>query len=533
MRAVPDAPGTPLKSPSGQPIAKHATARRPERGWRRHDPRFQHARRAGQWLGRVARGIAAAPPRARPSDAPAGWRLVTGPSIRLHPLNLGERLRARFEHLFGVTGRGAGLLVNESVAEVVLVALDGPADEQRLAEYRRQYPGRPALILASVPLTAAAGDQVLLKPVEIRSLLVALKQLREVVDRLPAASMEHDRERLGTERADIEAGVTEDSDVDPPTMVLPRRVVEAVGARQVDVEPGGDDEPVTLVNPRCAPTDEATVVDNPVDEPATEPWNAAIELEADTQELSHWAEACGTGEDVDPESEEAVAGLWLNADGLLLPRLASAARQALDAQRVLELRAGTLKIVLDGASDYAYADNDDATVQALCAAGPVAGNMTVAPAGKPKAVLLSRGGNPTAYWSTVESAVWQTAVWTYRGRLPAGTSLTERVYLARWPNFTRLVALPHALRIAALWVEQPMSLAATASLLGVPQRFVFAFYGAAHALGLSGPAQRSADHLFETPPALVVPRRPLLGRLVRHLRTRTAATDTPRSRATG
>ena len=439
---------------------------------------------------------------------------MKGPAIRLHALNLGDRVRARFEHLFGAAGRGAGLLVNESVAEAVLVDMDTDDAAQCLAAYRQRNPARPALLLARIPPAAAPGDEVLLKPVVIRDLLRALQHLREALERYADADgYQHaDTVALPGRPAAIEDAVS--------AAVTPDETRAGAGIEQGEVE-----YTPTVVVARRSLAAESSSLDAPGE--------TASKYAASAGEIARWADLCGSREDVDPHDDEAVTGLWLSADGLLLPRLAAAARQAIEGQRALEVHAGRLKIVLDGAGDHAWADNDAASVRALCAGGPVAGDMTVVPAGKPKAVLLNRSGNPTAHWPTVESAVWQVALWTYRGQLPAGTSLDERVYLSRWPNFTRLVELPHALRIAAVWVEQPMALAATAALLGLPQRYVFALYGAAHALGLSGPARRGADHLFETPPAMLVPHRPLLGRLVRRLRAAAPALEMSPARATG
>ncbi len=47
-----------------------------------------------------------------------------------------------------------------------------------------------------------------------------------------------------------------------------------------------------------------------------------------------------------------------------------------------------------------------------------------------------------------------------------------------WPTLTRLASIPHALRIAALLYDHPYPLADAARLLGIEQRYVFAFYSA-------------------------------------------------------
>lgn len=84
----------------------------------------------------------------------------------------------------------------------------------------------------------------------------------------------------------------------------------------------------------------------------------------------------------------------------------------------------------------------------------------------------------------VENFLWLAALAAARGRVPVGTDLHAPVGLKHWPNFTRLEPIPHAMRIAALWLEQPTGLLETAARLHIPQRYVFAFYSAAHAIGL-------------------------------------------------
>jgi hypothetical protein len=113
---------------------------------------------------------------------------------------------------------------------------------------------------------------------------------------------------------------------------------------------------------------------------------------------------------------------------------------------------------------------------------------------------------------------WQLALWASRGRLPQGTSLTQPIYLRRWPNFTRLVVTPYALAIAALWAEQPRSLLDTAKDLQIPQRYVFAFYSAARSLQLAGETRRAVDTLLAPPEIVQTKERGLFGRLLDRIR---------------
>jgi hypothetical protein len=94
------------------------------------------------------------------------------------------------------------------------------------------------------------------------------------------------------------------------------------------------------------------------------------------------------------------------------------------------------------------------------------------------------------------------------------------VFLSRWPNLTRVLELPNAVRIAAIWTEQRLSLAFTAEILKIPQSHVFAFYGAAYSAGLAGPAQRSEDVVIAEAAVEPNSRRGLFAKILDRLRRR-------------
>lgn len=96
----------------------------------------------------------------------------------------------------------------------------------------------------------------------------------------------------------------------------------------------------------------------------------------------------------------------------------------------------------------------------------------------------------------LDAVLWKLALWTARGRLPDGADPGARYYLRCWPNFTRLMVVPHAVRIAALGVTEPMSLIFIADSLEIAPADVFSFYYSAMALGIAGIALREDDYLL-------------------------------------
>lgn len=120
---------------------------------------------------------------------------------------------------------------------------------------------------------------------------------------------------------------------------------------------------------------------------------------------------------------------------------------------------------------------------------------------------------------SVEALLWKLTVWMSRGRVSQGTALDEPVAMRHWPNMTRLLVTPNALRIAALWSGDARSLLNTAEVLKIPLAHVLTFYSAAKAIGLAIPAKRQADFLFEPPAVAEHKGRGPFGRMLDRLRT--------------
>jgi hypothetical protein len=103
--------------------------------------------------------------------------------------------------------------------------------------------------------------------------------------------------------------------------------------------------------------------------------------------------------------------------------------------------------------------------------------------------------------------LWKLALWTSKGRYPATIDIDNPIYLQHWPDFTRYIVTPHALRISSLLVVKgPDTLINIAQLLNIELRYVYVFISAAHALGLVAQATRQMDILIkptlsEAPPA--------------------------------
>jgi hypothetical protein len=123
----------------------------------------------------------------------------------------------------------------------------------------------------------------------------------------------------------------------------------------------------------------------------------------------------------------------------------------------------------------------------------------------------------------MDAFIWKLAIWTSKGRYPQAIDVNRPIYIKHWPNFTRSLITPHALRITALLMSGPRTMLNISEVLRVKPQYVFVFVSAAYALGLVGQAERRSDELFVPPP--VVPAKKeskgLLSKILGKLRTST------------
>jgi len=126
-------------------------------------------------------------------------------------------------------------------------------------------------------------------------------------------------------------------------------------------------------------------------------------------------------------------------------------------------------------------------------------------------------GQPDKF-QDMNAFLWKLAIWTSKGRYPQELDINKPVYLKRWPEFTRWLITPHALRITALLLQSPRTMMNTAQVLNINPRYVFVFISAAHAVGLVGQAQRESDAVIEQSTPKPNERKSLMSRIISRLR---------------
>jgi hypothetical protein len=219
----------------------------------------------------------------------------------------------------------------------------------------------------------------------------------------------------------------------------------------------------------------------------------------------------GTSPDIDPDNPAQLAKIYYNPEHFLQGHMQQALNQAKRYNKNVAIEGPWPAIDLMIEHQRVLVDAGEKQLRPFC---------TIPDATLEVDLHFYKQNRPTTGRReySLYTFIWQLALWASRGRLPAGTSLTQPIYLRRWPNFSRLVVTPYALAIAALWIKQPRSLIDTAVSLNIPQRYVFAFYSAAKAVQLAGETRRAVD-TFIAPPAVEQSKhRGLFSRLLNRLR---------------
>jgi hypothetical protein len=353
-----------------------------------------------------------------------------GPQLRVAAVGMDERMQNALRVFFKVQCRNQCVLADEESAHIGLVDLDGFQAGERWASYRERFPGRPTVVI-SLKAVETADAVFLQKPLKPEQLMTALQRLQSAV---VATSATHT-------------------------------------ALQGPCSSGDTREPQTQGVPPAPPD---AVKDEPVErQPQT--FGAASALADQSLTVS-----IGTAPDINPNVPEDVARAQYRPEQFFPAVLSRALDLAAREDKWVRVEApGGDIIVLPGGQRVQVKSANAISLRSLCSL-PVAKDRCRVSVIGPYYRIDDESEFPVM---NATPLLWRMVLYSSRGRLPAGTDLAAPVDLQNWPNMTRLAPIAHATRIAALWATHPCSLLETAQILGIPQRYVFAFYSAAYAIG--------------------------------------------------
>lgn len=381
--------------------------------------------------------------------------------IRVAAVGMDDRMKHALHMFFQGPCKKGCILVQEELAEVAIIDLDGYQGKEVCDNYRSRHPEQHA-ILISLHETAIEDGVFLRKPLNTKELIKALKPVRSAVS---------------------------------PQILTSNQSIPDNSSQTTT--------PSNNIAAKDISRDKKTRASTPLTH------HAAMLLEEQDSKI-----LIGTAPDIDPNDPEQLNHVQYDPRDFLQNQIDHGCQTAFERKRHVRLDTsrGAIDFYPDG---HRILVNFNESQLRTLSVVPIARSelsLSILDENEPKPE------NPQLI-TNKEALVWKTALWASRGRVPTGICLDTPVFIRRWPNMTRLQLSPHALRIAALWSQQPHSLLMTAKTLNIPQRHVFGFFSAAHALNLASTTRRAVDSLLEPTPLETNQRQNLFGRILNRLRS--------------
>lgn len=422
-------------------------------------------------------------------------------------------------------------IVNDESADLTIIDLDGIEGRRLVDEHQQKHPQR-SLIVFSIHPQQIDNAIFLQKPLKPEQLMNALEIVNQTIqsrkqsgeDRLHkqtdalagrAAEKQSDSIREDAEISEIRNNpdlsvdillettgetlavkaelppvneTSEESDIlNEPEIPQENEILEESKIQEV-VETSEESEipkvneiPVIAENSKNleSPMETTRADQDKADEP--EKPGAAVRSEPAMPNTRDERGYIGTAPDIDPNDPVQLARAEYNTEDYFQHFVQQAVIKAVKYRRsvLLTMPHGSLVVLSDGKT--ALLDIKESRLRAFCSVPITDETLTIIVLEESALLEYHKIATPIA----LEQLVWKAAIWASRGRVPAGTNLHNLVYFQEWPNISRSLLFPNALRIAAFWVEKPCSLIETAKALEIPQRYVFAFYSASNAIGIA------------------------------------------------
>jgi len=388
-------------------------------------------------------------------------------TLRVCLEDVGEHNKAILDFFFAKLGQHTFRRVDtQEDANVLIIDYDYPEARQRYEERYHNW-HKPTIVLSVSPVEL--NDVIwLVKPLTSRALMDAAEAVQEHLKTPGMAAA--------------------------PAKEAPVAAMETVVAA-VD-EPIAEPVVAPLLRPEIKPATEAPVniplvndMGSRLDDTAANAPQESLGLStqshlSDEEQEARWQQLCGTLGDVEPTADTSVVQ---REDNFFLSSLRDAVRLARQCQQgvLLNFPQTPLYVLPEIHRIFcAIPIETEAfrTFVQLCNSHD-GGKMHILSTSEIHE-LNDRIAEQASGLYDLESFVWTSSLLSTQGLLPRELDPHKQVGLRHWPSLTRLEQFPHVMPIAALWSVSANSAFEVASSLNVPQRYVFSFYNAAHALGL-------------------------------------------------
>jgi hypothetical protein len=356
--------------------------------------------------------------------------------------------------------RGVAVVVNNDSADVDIFDADSVVGQQLLQERLEKEPLRPVLMLSVRDRQQTENALSVKKPVKTEDMLAALAQARA---------------RIGQK--------TKSGSIDSkPTQLSGRSNT-----------PTHDTVPVNKAVEVPEPPVLKKYVINSDEQKKTSKHQAAMQLSE-----TGFGAFIGNVPGVDVNDPRQLAKAGYNPKDYFQGYIESAFKVSREKGQSRQLNSGWNPLVILPNNDEVWLDVDESQLRAfagLAINSTLGSKMSVTPLSQD----MANAERTLERFHSMDAFLWKAACWASKGRYPVTIDVRQPVYLKNWPNFTRLLVTPHAMRIAALLIQSPRSLSDIAETLNIKPQYVFVFISAASSLGLVSQAKKEASVLVQPP----------------------------------
>ncbi|MCK5872527.1 MAG: hypothetical protein KAG26_06855 [Methylococcales bacterium] len=405
-----------------------------------------------------------------------------------------ERLQRNMLLYFQNVCEDALVVVSDAEAEIDMIDIDSAEGQKVLAQLQREDSNRPIVVLSRSDVDLD-NISFILKPISLKKVLATFDRLRFLVD------------RRNSQKKPTGASVEKKSTNNSILLNLKDKVAESKPVlevrRDVVVKKDVSEDKVVSID-----TDEIKKVSK---------HKTAQQLNE-----NRFASFIGMMMDIDFNNAAQLAESSYSPKDYYQGYVAATFKVAKAKGRTLQLNSSWKPLLIFPHSNEVWLDADDQQLRAFSSVelNKATGvKLSVSAASSE----LTNIKQKLERFYDMDAFIWKLAIWTSRGRYPEIINVKRAVFLLRWPNFTRSIITPHALRMTALLVHEPKTMLSIAEGLQIKPQYVFAFISGAYALGLVRQPMKTAEEEDEgvvVRPVVISPKKKgLLSRILSRLRS--------------
>jgi len=356
--------------------------------------------------------------------------------------------------------RAIAEVVDEADAEIDIIDADFACAGEILENRRQKTPQRP-IVLLSLQTLKIENTYFVPKPVNAQQLTVVLSQLGSPKKKHPTVAI-----------------------AEQPTQV--ESIVKPSISKTVDVNP----------LPEKTKPKRSTFQDNE----------------------GGYTSFLGTLLDIDFNDAEQLPKASFDPKSYFLSYVLSAIKVAAHHGNAHQLNSIWTPLLIFPETRQIWLDADDKQLRAFAGieqSKMFAGNISLIPLDLETTAVAE---NDKGKFQDLDAFIWKLALWTSKGRFPIDINPAMPVYLKHWPNYTRLLLIPDAMRMAALLIDGPRAPLDMAKVLQVKPHYVFAFVSACQSLGILAQAKRQSDALVMPEPPKPNKKQSLFSKILHKLR---------------